>query len=217
MRGGVSQEDPTSDVLHAVNELQVMRIAITLVAHHGHDAGKAWAKGLTDWEDDADQVRHYTGSVRDNDTLITFAKIKGAPDGWQMAVRYTTQSLPDGGSTKVAASGTRKGHEPGSVKAGAKARAEDAHALILEAASDKVIDDAIAALIAEGRSKLWTQNDLADALAMREELDVSSSTLKRRTLTRLRENKTLKANKLYDPKQKRWRGPNLATPKEITK
>ena len=106
MRGGVSQEEPTSDVLHEVNELLVKGIAVTLVAHHGR--GHDETKGLTEWEDEADQVRIYHGTVRDGTTEIEFKKVKSSEDGWSIAVEYTTHQLPDGNTTKVAAAGKRK-------------------------------------------------------------------------------------------------------------
>jgi hypothetical protein len=106
MRGGVSQEDPTSEVLHAVNDLQVMGVAVTLVAHHGRGHGET--KGLTEWEDDADQVRIYNGTVRDGTTEIEFKKVKSSEDGWSIAVEYTTHELPDGTTTLVAVTGQRK-------------------------------------------------------------------------------------------------------------
>ena len=56
--------------------------------------------------------------------------------------------------------------------------------------------------------KAWTTTELAEAVAMRKEIKMASSTLKRRTLTDLREDSSKKANNLYDPTQKRWRWAN---------
>lgn len=106
MRGGVSQEEPTSDVLHVVNELQAAGVAVTLIAHHGR--GHHETKGLTEWEDDADQARIYHGTVRDGTTEIEFKKVKSSEDGWSIAVEYTTHELPNGDTTKVAAVGKRR-------------------------------------------------------------------------------------------------------------
>jgi hypothetical protein len=106
MRGGVSQEEPTSEVLHAVNELQAAGIAVTLIAHHGR--GHDETKGLTEWEDDADQACIYHGTVRDRTTSIEFKKVKNSEDGWSLAVKYTTHQLPDGTTTIVAVAGRRK-------------------------------------------------------------------------------------------------------------
>ena len=105
MSGGVSQEEPTSAVLNAVNDLQTRGIAVTLIAHHGR--GHKETKGLTEWEDDADQVRIYDGAVRDGYTTIEMKKVKGAEDGWSLAVEYTNHELPDGNTTMVAATGQR--------------------------------------------------------------------------------------------------------------
>lgn len=100
MRGGVSQEEPTGEVLHAIGELQRRRVAVTLVAHHGR--GHAETKGLTEWEDDADQVRRYEGTVRDNSTVLKFSKIKRGEDGHKLKIRYQKVELPDGQCTLVA-------------------------------------------------------------------------------------------------------------------
>lgn len=100
MRGGVSQEEPTSEVLNAVNDIQARGIAVTLVAHHGRGHGDT--KGLTEWEDDADQVRTYQGSVRMENTSIEFKKIKASEDGWAIGVNFEKEILPNGQTTLVA-------------------------------------------------------------------------------------------------------------------
>lgn len=108
MRGGVSQEEPTSDVLTAVDEIRRRySVAVTLVAHHGRTHEES--KGLTDWEDDADQVRHYSGNVRDNSTVLEFSKIKRGEDGHKLKIRYQKVELPDGQCTLVA---TATGADP---------------------------------------------------------------------------------------------------------
>jgi hypothetical protein len=194
MRGGVSQEEPTGEVLHRIGELKTLGIAVTLVAHHGRSHGET--KGLTEWEDSADFVRHYTGSVRNNDTKITFAKIKGAPDGWSMAVKYTTHQLPDGESTKVAASGIRKGHEP---PAPSKPK-DDAKAIFEAAAADKVLDEAMYRTLAHsGKTAQYSTRSLSVKMAVDcPELEAGSEKI-RKALARLAETKGTKANKCFHP------------------
>jgi len=68
-----------------------------------------------------------------------------------------------------------------------------------------VLDKAVADILKPNRLKEWTTADLADALAMREEISVASSTLKRRTLRDLREDNSRHANRLYNPERRRWR------------
>ncbi len=92
------------------------RVAVTLIAHHGR--GHDETKGLTEWEDDADQARIYHGTVRDGTTEIEFKKVKSSEDGWSIAVEYTTHELPDGTTTMVAVAGQRK--ERGETKSASK-------------------------------------------------------------------------------------------------
>ncbi len=68
-----------------------------------------------------------------------------------------------------------------------------------------VLDKAVAEILKSNRLREWTNADLADALAMRKEISVASSTLKRRTLRDLREDNSRRANRLYNPQRKRWR------------
>ena len=70
----------------------------------------------------------------------------------------------------------------------------------------EVIDKAIEAVLSANPTKRWTQKELAEALAMREEITLASSTLKQRTLTQLREDNSRRANRFYDPMQKVWMG-----------
>lgn len=150
MRGGVSQEEPTSDVLHAVNGLQTAGIAVTLVAHHGR--GHDETKGLTEWEDDADLVAIYSGTVRDRTTTITFKKIKSASDGWSLAVEYAERELPDGGTALVAFKGSEAA--PASQQASPERDNYRAHdgiaAQILDRISDPTADRAALAAAVMG-------------------------------------------------------------------
>jgi hypothetical protein len=206
MRGGVSQEEPTSDVLHKVNELQTLGVAVTLVAHQGRSHDET--KGLTEWEDDADGVRHYGGTVRDGTTKIEFAKIKAGEDGWSIAVKYTTHQLPDGTSTKVASAGTREGRSETKGVDKAEDRPRSKYDPRPAPAVMEILDKAVVAELSSVSGKRWTTKALAHAVAMRPEIDIASSTLERRTLIDLRESKFTAVNRLgfYDNKQRVWIG-----------
>ncbi|MBT3767569.1 MAG: hypothetical protein HN578_02190 [Rhodospirillales bacterium] len=67
-----------------------------------------------------------------------------------------------------------------------------------------ILDKAVEEVLASYPAKIWTTTDLAEAVAMREDIKPLSSTLKRRTLKDLREDTSRRANKLYDPATKRW-------------
>jgi len=204
MRGGVSQEEPTSDVLHKVNELQTLGIAVTLVAHHGRSHDET--KGLTEWEDDADGVRHYGGTVRDSSTKIEFTKIKSGEDGWSIAVEYTTHQLPDGASTLVAATGKREGRS--ATKGVDKAEAHHRSKFNPRPSPDlmEILDKAVVAELSDTPGKWWTTRALAEAVAMRDEIGTKSSTLEHHALKNLRESKSTTVNRsgLYDNKRRVW-------------
>jgi hypothetical protein len=204
MRGSVSKEEDVSDVLSRVDELQQMGIAVTLIAHQGRSHDET--KGQTDWEDDADQVRNYSGTVRDRTTAIEFRKIKGAADGWSVSVRYAVHSLPDGGTTLVAITGDNSTALPAATKPATSRRGTNQHTQSETLVFAMMLDNAVSEILHAYKPKHWTNNELAEALAMREDMgEVSSETLKRRTLRTLREDKTKRANKLYEPALKRWR------------
>jgi hypothetical protein len=102
MQGSVSEEADVDAIMSRMGELNRRGIAVTLIAHHGREHGET--KGLTDWEDGAHQVRHYTGSVQTGATEVTFSKIKNAADGWYVNVTYASQEI-EGSTTKVAVPG----------------------------------------------------------------------------------------------------------------
>jgi hypothetical protein len=86
MRGGVSDEKDAAAVLEAVEMLQQSGAAVTLIAHHGKSGDDT--KGVTDWQDNADQVRLYTGRVQDRSTFLQFAKIKSGTDGFGVKIEF---------------------------------------------------------------------------------------------------------------------------------
>jgi hypothetical protein len=201
MSGSVSKEDDVAAVLVRVDELQQKGIAVTLVAHHGRSHEET--KGQTDWEDDANQVRRYSGHVRNGSTMIEFHKIKGAPDGWSVNVRYVKHSLPGGDDTLVAVAGDAP---PVAPEAQRPVSQRNQHTQRENAQFMVMLDKAVVEVLSrEKRGGYWTHKELAEALAMREDMgDVSSETLKRHTLKRLREDKTKRTNKLYDAVLKRY-------------
>lgn len=68
-----------------------------------------------------------------------------------------------------------------------------------------VLDKAIVEVLKAHPAKVWSQRQLADALAMHPRIDASSSSLRQRHMTTLRETKGTAAHKLYDPVSGQWR------------
>ena len=117
MKGSVSEEKDAVEVLHEVSLLKDRGMAVTLIAHHGR--GHDETKGCTEWEDAADAVRHYGGTVKDGNTKITFYKVKRGKSGRVMAVTYELKQL-DGYTAMVAADGKYTDNTSDLFKDGAK-------------------------------------------------------------------------------------------------
>jgi hypothetical protein len=192
MRGGVSQETETSDVLATVHDLTRNGYGVTLIAHHGRGHGET--KGLTEWEDDADFVRHYTGTVRDRSTQVEFAKVKRGQDGWSLAVEYAGHDLGNGVTTLVAAAGKKVEASPSSEH-----RQEDITPLV---------DHAVLRFLSENKLREYSDTALADAVACDDELKgkpgASSSSIRQKYLPSLRESRS-DCGHCYDRHKRKWR------------
>lgn len=67
-----------------------------------------------------------------------------------------------------------------------------------------MLDDLVKETLSSVPGKSWTTSNLAETLAMREDIDTGSSVLRTTHLVRLREDSERQANRLYNPVQKRW-------------
>ncbi len=194
MRGGVSQEEPTSDVLATVNDLSANGYGVNLIAHHGRGHGET--KGLTEWEDDADFVRHYTGTVRDRSTQIKFSKVKRGEDGWSLAVEYAEHQLSEDASTLVAAHGKRVEETTASTVKGDQADLTP------------LVDAAVLRFLSGNALAKYSNDALAKAVACDDELKgivgASGSSIRQKYLPLLRENHS-DCGHCYDPRTSRWR------------
>lgn len=195
MKGDVSDATEAAEVLHEMDELVAGGIAVTLIAHHGR--GHSDTKGVTDWEDDADQARIYHGKVKTRDTKIEIKKVKGADDGWFMAVTY---KQPEGHATLVAASGVRDNTPP---KAAERA---DAPEIKLDLTITETLDKAVVEELANNPLKEWSHRSFSEHLAMRKDINRPSSTV-RKWLVSLRENKLTVTHRrrLYSTSKQKWR------------
>lgn len=68
-----------------------------------------------------------------------------------------------------------------------------------------VIDEALADVLSGNPTKTWTSNALAEAIAMRPEIEIGSGQLRKFHLVELREQADTVANRCYDPAVGRWR------------
>lgn len=62
-----------------------------------------------------------------------------------------------------------------------------------------ILDSAILAILSANPSRSWNDKDLAEAVAMREEVEIDSKALRNNWLRLLREDKTTQARHCYDP------------------
>lgn len=68
-----------------------------------------------------------------------------------------------------------------------------------------VLDAAIVSVLKANKLKAWTTRDLAEVVAMRDDIDVGSKSLQNKYMRVLRETKGTAASTAYDPLTKRWR------------
>ena len=195
-------QEHASNFTRLVERLQHSLGATVLTLHHtGHDdKNKDRARGSSVFGADADTVIRVDRQGKDYLVSMHMTKQRDAPE-WKKPkyVRLNEVHLSPEEKSLVAAPGAG-GAEVSNLESKAKHHPEGNPAAL------EVIDKAIEAVLSLNPTKRWTQKELAEALAMREEITLASSTLKQRTLTQLREDNSRRANRFYDPMQKVWMG-----------
>lgn len=193
MRGGVADEKDAAKVLEAVEHLQLGRAAVTLVAHHGKSGDDT--KGVTDWQDNADQVRLYTGRVQDRTTTLTFGKIKSAEDGFSTAIKFVARNdtlvatavLPQTNATAVQTS-PPPSNQPNQPKPQGKVKAATLDAVNLE----------IPRILSSANSgHEWSDGKLASELEVRLALGITASQIRQHYLPAIRANAHCMARQLW--------------------
>lgn len=181
MRGSVSREEDASLVLEQVANIQNLGIAVTLVAHHGRGHGET--KGLTDWEDDADQVRHYEGTVKAGTTKIKFDKVKSGEDGFEVPVYFeevgdtlVARSEPAAVTQAKADPLLKKVREKKEANVQAKGDGKAGRPMALD---PWVVDTAAIECLKRNPSAHWNQSNLSKAVAKQLGAGVSESTVRR--------------------------------------
>lgn len=192
-------QEHASNFTKMVEKIQRELGATVLAIHHtGHEAHRA--RGSSVFQADADTVLLTDRGDGSLAVELSMSKQKDAAQ-WDQPklIDLEVVSLTlDGKATDSLVAAPSKG-KPESKRSDAR-RSE-----IATAATLLVLDTAVSAVLSTNPSKAWSTKELAQAVAMREEIEVSSKTLENRQLTELRENKTTRANGLYDVATKRWR------------
>jgi len=196
-----AQQDATK-LTQLVSILQAeLGAAVLLLAHtpQGNAGRKA---GSYTFDGDADTILIASREGKENKVTLTMTKQKEATE-WEEPVTVT---LAPEGSSLVAVKGTRaatpaaEAAKPATAKPGATANPFKPTQVALG-----IIETALLDVLAANPTRAWTQKSLAEAIAMRPEIEVSSDTLRGRTMTALRETSGSKVNKSYDPATSRWR------------
>ena len=177
--------------------------SVLAIHHSGKDEARG-ARGSSVLGADADTIVRSARRGKDHLVALHMTKQKDAPE-WDepKLVRLYPVSAELGGGTLAA--GPPQGEDRKSTKE-AKDRERDASVL-------EVLDREVRAILEANPLRCWTQRDLAEALAMRDAVDVDSKTLSGHYLVRLRENKkpAYYARGAYDPARNRnagrWRHP----------
>lgn len=194
-------QEHASNFTRLVERLQHSLGATVLTLHHtGHDdKNKDRARGSSVFGADADTVIRVDRQGKGYLVSMHMTKQRDAPE-WKKPkyVRLNEVHLSPEEKSLVAAPGAG-GAELSNLENRSK------HHPKLDPALMELLDRTVVDVLSSITTKRWTTIDLAEAVAMREEINVESSTLARRTLKRLREDNGRRANKLYDPQQKIWR------------
>lgn len=177
--------------------------ATVLALHHAGKDESRGARGSSVFSADADTVVSADRNDKDKMVSLKMTKQKDAPE-WDKPklIQLNTVHLSPDDSSLVAVKPTAADAEKAET---AKPRGRSKHDPRPDPASMDILDKAVVAVLEANPSKHWFHTDLAEALAMREEIELSSSHLRTRALKALREDSSRRANKFYDPMQKRWR------------
>jgi hypothetical protein len=173
------------------------------LAHEPKGEGSGRARGSGVFEGDADVVLRTERREKEMLVALYNSKQKDAEeiDG---AVWIKLDKVDvDGAASLVAVKGAGKDvHQAIAKKEAGASAGRDPIAVTL------ILDKAIAATLRANTLKEWSTKEMAEALAMRPEIEVSSKTLQNGMLHSVRESKGTVANRCYDPSKRKWRWQN---------
>lgn len=187
-------QEHASNFTRMVERIQRELGATVLALHHtGHGADRA--RGSSVFHADPDTVLQLE---RAKDTLVELkmTKQKDAPE-WSKpkAIALEVVQLGGGASSLVAVNPKRE----------QVVHLEQRTDEINEVALVAILDNAVMQVLASNTLRAWNTRELAQAVAMREEVECSSKTLQNKWLVDLRERSTTRANKCFDPATGRWK------------
>ena len=188
-------QEHASAFTRMVEKIQRSLGATVLALHHtGHDSNRA--RGSSVFHADPDTVVTLERPGKEMMVELHMSKQKDATE-WSRPKQISLEKveLGKGGDSLVAAPCKTP------VRVESKLAAEASN----DAATILVLDTAVAQTLASNRIKAWTTKELAQVIAMRDDVEVSSKTLENRQLIALRENSTTRANRFYDAATKRWK------------
>ena len=175
-----------------------------MTLHHSGAADDRRSRGSTVFPGSADTVLRTSRRGKDLQVSLHMTKQKDAPE-WETEkrLRLVKVLLAPENSTLAAA--------PAPAPTAEEAKATADRALGREEVVLGVLDDAVRAILSANPTKCWTQKDLAEAVAMREDVSLDSKVLASTYLIRVRERKGTFASGAYDPHRNRnagrWRCP----------
>jgi len=199
-------ENDTSDAMvwaDGVARIQSELNTAVLVVHHlgyGKD-NKTRARGSAVLEDAPDMVVRLDRPDLDNNIVsLTMTKQRNSTE-WEKPLFAKLQTVADLKDLAVVAP------DPDTVAKAKQMRVVDFTNLSDDEATVlALIDKAIVDELKAAPGKTWSQRDLAEALAMRQDISIPSETLRKKHLTHVRESNDTYANqfKLYNKLRKHW-------------
>lgn len=178
-----------------VEELQrSLGCAVLVIGHVGHE-NRERVKGSMSFFADADMQLRIDRQNEEMKVLATMTKQKDHPE-WDKPklIGMHKVELASGGDslTCCAFESQREERTPGHKKEGSTGWLVH-------------LDLALRKALGEVKGKEYSTREIAEKLAMREDIEIGSEALRRRHLITLRETKGTFANSAYDSDKKRWR------------
>jgi KaiC/GvpD/RAD55 family RecA-like ATPase len=192
-----NSQEHASKFTAMVQRIQAELGATVIALHHSGHGEDTRGKGSMEFYGAPDATFGVMRKDKEMFVTLTNPKQKDAPE-WEKPRRLELREvkLPSGETSLVV---FPAGAKPESAAiAGAKQKRGDASIVL-------VLDALVAKTLEANKVKAWSTRELAQALAMRDELEVDSKTLQNTHLVRIREMKGTKANRSYDPNTKRWK------------
>lgn len=198
-------QEHASKFTHLVEQLQYNLGATVLALHHTGHTEKGRERGSIVFGADADTRIRIDRPTKRYLIDLTMVKQKDAQE-WNKPKLIQLNEITLSAKLKslVAVNPDKAAVEQSQNDRMAKTT-RSKHLPVSDPVVMRHIDKAISEILFKNKPKTWTQSDLAEALAMRDDIDLSSSHMRKNTLYALREDSLKLAKRLYDPIAKKWR------------